>query len=162
MGHRPPFFPFAHTREVSPVARDFHDRFPGFRRQLAPRNDKFAQGQIGTRKMQTGGICVDATIFLSNSLWILGRGCNSRRLQFEYRGTVVAIMTSVVSGRGFGSRRRCEARTDGELRVRTTQAELLTCLACLVAALRRPLLSRCSAAQITLRRRESRHNADFN
>ena len=70
-----------HSRSLTGRAH-FHDRFPGFRRQLAPRDDKFAQGQIGAGKMQTGGICVDATIFLSNSLWILGRGCNSRRLHF--------------------------------------------------------------------------------
>jgi hypothetical protein len=49
------FFPFARTQEISPVARDSHDLFPGFRGHFVPRSDRFAQSRIGAGRMQTRG-----------------------------------------------------------------------------------------------------------
>jgi hypothetical protein len=105
-----------------------------------------------------------ARVMLRNNFRNRGRGCNSCRLHvlchnlFDDRDSRLAE-TRV---RFPPPRRRGEARTDRRLRVRTTQAPLLKCLACLVSAVRPPFLSSCLAGQITHRRRESRHYADIN
>jgi hypothetical protein len=58
------------------------DLVSDIRRQTVPRSDKLAQAEIITGNVQTGGSGVDASCLLSGNLWILDRGCNSRRLHF--------------------------------------------------------------------------------